>query len=103
MYVTYLLNVYLFCQIKLIRVKSDEFFESFDASADLYKKYQMAIHGESAEECDESFLCFFVRHTLEVHFVFKQFLYLIKFMIRKWVLLNFMEVMYDVIDIHYQY
>ncbi|XP_031849457.1 arginyltransferase 1 isoform X2 [Nomia melanderi] len=53
-------------KINLIRVKSDEFFESFDASADLYKKYQMAVHGESAEECDkELFLYFFVRHPLE--------------------------------------
>ncbi|XP_076647874.1 arginyltransferase 1 isoform X2 [Halictus rubicundus] len=53
-------------EIKSVRVKSDDFLESFDASADLYKKYQMAIHGESAEECDKkTFLYFFVQHPLE--------------------------------------
>lgn len=88
----------------MVRVKSDEFFESFDASADLYKKYQMAIHGESAEECDkELFLYFFVRHPFEVHFVSSSFFYFIKYMVHKWVLVNFVKVMYDIICIDYQY
>ncbi|XP_076375230.1 arginyltransferase 1 isoform X2 [Megalopta genalis] len=53
-------------QIKLVRIKSDEFLESFDATADLYKKYTMAIHGESEDTCDKkSFLYFFVQHPLE--------------------------------------
>ncbi|XP_033342621.2 arginyltransferase 1 isoform X5 [Megalopta genalis] len=53
-------------EIKLVRIKSDEFLESFDATADLYKKYTMAIHGESEDTCDKkSFLYFFVQHPLE--------------------------------------
>lgn len=50
---------------------SDEFLNTLDESASLYKKYQMAIHGDPPEECDrKSFLNFLVKSPLQVHFVF---------------------------------
>ncbi|XP_046752563.1 arginyl-tRNA--protein transferase 1 isoform X1 [Diprion similis] len=48
-------------QIKLVSVSSEEFLDTFELSANLYKKYQMAVHKDSAEECDKQsfteFLC----------------------------------------------
>ncbi|XP_032662853.1 arginyl-tRNA--protein transferase 1 isoform X5 [Odontomachus brunneus] len=53
-------------QIKLVRVMSDEFLTTLDASASVYKKYQMAIHGDSPEECDrKSFFNFLVKSPLQ--------------------------------------
>ncbi|XP_053983187.1 arginyl-tRNA--protein transferase 1 isoform X3 [Hylaeus volcanicus] len=53
-------------QMKLVKVMTDEFTDTFDASAKLYQKYQMAIHGESSEECDEmSFVNFLVKNSLQ--------------------------------------
>ncbi|XP_046752568.1 arginyl-tRNA--protein transferase 1 isoform X4 [Diprion similis] len=48
-------------EIKLVSVSSEEFLDTFELSANLYKKYQMAVHKDSAEECDKQsfteFLC----------------------------------------------
>ncbi|KAL0118103.1 hypothetical protein PUN28_009046 [Cardiocondyla obscurior] len=53
-------------QIKLVRVMSDEFLDTIDASASLYKKYQMAIHGDTPDQCDQkSFFSFLVRSPLQ--------------------------------------
>ncbi|XP_032662679.1 arginyl-tRNA--protein transferase 1 isoform X3 [Odontomachus brunneus] len=53
-------------EIKLVRVMSDEFLTTLDASASVYKKYQMAIHGDSPEECDrKSFFNFLVKSPLQ--------------------------------------
>lgn len=50
---------------------SDEFLTTLDASASVYKKYQMAIHGDSPEECDrKSFFNFLVKSPLQVYFVY---------------------------------
>ncbi|XP_032691511.1 arginyl-tRNA--protein transferase 1 isoform X1 [Odontomachus brunneus] len=58
-------------EIKLVRVMSDEFLTTLDASASVYKKYQMAIHGDSPEECDrKSFFNFLVKSPLQVYFVY---------------------------------
>ncbi|KAL0118102.1 hypothetical protein PUN28_009046 [Cardiocondyla obscurior] len=53
-------------EIKLVRVMSDEFLDTIDASASLYKKYQMAIHGDTPDQCDQkSFFSFLVRSPLQ--------------------------------------
>ncbi|XP_020290235.1 arginyl-tRNA--protein transferase 1 isoform X1 [Pseudomyrmex gracilis] len=53
-------------QMKLVRVMSDEFLSNFDVSANLYKKYQMAIHGDSPDECNQtSFYNFLVKSPLQ--------------------------------------
>lgn len=57
--------------MKLLRVMSDEFLKSLDESANLYKKYQMAIHNDDPEDCDKSsFFRFLVKNSLQVHFCF---------------------------------
>lgn len=57
--------------MKLVRVMSDEFIETLNISADLFKKYQMTIHRETEEESDnKSFFNFLVKSPLQVHFVF---------------------------------
>lgn len=62
--------------MKLVRVLSDEFWNTLDASAGLYKKYQMAIHGETPDQCDQkSFFNFLVRSPLQVHFVSNLFVF----------------------------
>ncbi|XP_024889146.1 arginyl-tRNA--protein transferase 1 isoform X3 [Temnothorax curvispinosus] len=53
-------------QMKLVRVMSDEFVNTLDTSASLYKKYQMAIHGDTPDQCDKkSFFSFLVRSPLQ--------------------------------------
>ncbi|XP_020290238.1 arginyl-tRNA--protein transferase 1 isoform X3 [Pseudomyrmex gracilis] len=53
-------------EMKLVRVMSDEFLSNFDVSANLYKKYQMAIHGDSPDECNQtSFYNFLVKSPLQ--------------------------------------
>ncbi|EFN77973.1 arginyl-tRNA--protein transferase 1 isoform X1 [Harpegnathos saltator] len=53
-------------QMRLVRVMSDEFLSTLGASASVYKKYQMAIHGDSPEECDrKSFVNFLVKSPLQ--------------------------------------
>ncbi|XP_072761279.1 arginyl-tRNA--protein transferase 1 isoform X4 [Anoplolepis gracilipes] len=53
-------------QMKLVRVMSDEFLSTFDVSTSLYKKYQMAIHNDPPEECDQkSFFNFLVKSPLQ--------------------------------------
>ncbi|KAL6259837.1 hypothetical protein P5V15_009747 [Pogonomyrmex californicus] len=53
-------------EIKLMRVMSDEFMSTFEVSASLYKKYQMTIHGDTPDECDQkSFFDFLVRSPLQ--------------------------------------
>lgn len=60
--------------MKLVRVMSDEFLTTFDVSANLYKKYQMTIHGDSPDECNQSsFYNFLVKSPLQVHFVSNRF------------------------------
>lgn len=50
---------------------TEEFLKSLDTSANLYKKYQMAIHGDEPEECNKkTFINFLVKSPLQVHFVF---------------------------------
>jgi len=57
--------------MKLVRVMSDEFHNTSDVSADLFKKYQMAIHNDSPEQCDrKSFFNFLVKNPLQVYYVF---------------------------------
>jgi len=56
--------------MKLVRVMSDEFHNTSDVSADLFKKYQMAIHNDPPEQCDrKSFFNFLVKNPLQVYFV----------------------------------
>lgn len=63
---------------------SDEFIDTLDASVEVYRKYQMAIHKESPEQCDKmSFFEFLVRNNLQVFFA----------------ILNILKVMYDIIII----
>lgn len=65
--------------MKLVRVMSDEFLNTLDASANLYKKYQMAIHGDTPDQCDrKSFINFLVRSPLQVHFVSNLFVFMNK-------------------------
>ncbi|XP_012218425.2 arginyl-tRNA--protein transferase 1 isoform X1 [Linepithema humile] len=53
-------------QMKLVKVRSEEFLNTFDASANLYKKYQMAIHGDLPDQCDKkSFFNFLVKSPLQ--------------------------------------
>ncbi|XP_017761459.1 PREDICTED: arginyl-tRNA--protein transferase 1 [Eufriesea mexicana] len=53
-------------QMKLVRTMSDEFIKTLKVSANLFKKYQMTIHGESEEELDdESFSNFLVKSSLQ--------------------------------------
>ncbi|CAL1682932.1 unnamed protein product [Lasius platythorax] len=53
-------------EMKLVRVMSDEFLSTFDESASLYKKYQMVIHNDPPEECDQkSFFNFLVKSPLQ--------------------------------------
>ncbi|XP_029676857.1 arginyl-tRNA--protein transferase 1 isoform X3 [Formica exsecta] len=53
-------------QMKLVRVMSDEFLSTFDASANLYKRYQMVIHNDTPEECNQkSFFNFLVKSPLQ--------------------------------------
>lgn len=61
--------------MKLVRVMTDEFLSTFDTSANLYKKYQMTIHGDSPDECSQSsFYNFLVKSPLQVHFVSNLFM-----------------------------
>ena len=54
---------------------SGEFLNTLDESANLYKKYQVAIHEDEPEECDKSsFLNFLVKSPLQVHFAFCSYL-----------------------------
>lgn len=56
--------------MKLVRVMSEEFLETHDKSAKLYKKYQMTIHKDKPKNCDKrAFIDFLVRSPLQVHFV----------------------------------
>ncbi|KAK9301253.1 hypothetical protein QLX08_006330 [Tetragonisca angustula] len=53
-------------QMKLVRTLSDEFIKTLKVSANLFKKYQMTIHGETEEESDdESFFNFLVKSSLQ--------------------------------------
>ncbi|XP_035740076.1 arginyl-tRNA--protein transferase 1-like isoform X3 [Vespa mandarinia] len=53
-------------EIKLVRVRTEEFLKSLDISANLYKKYQMAIHGDEPEECNKkTFVNFLVESPLQ--------------------------------------
>ncbi|XP_043271014.1 arginyl-tRNA--protein transferase 1 [Venturia canescens] len=53
-------------ETKLVRVMSDEFLETLDVSASLYKKYQMAIHKNEPEECSKQFFFnFLVKSPLQ--------------------------------------
>ncbi|RLU23926.1 hypothetical protein DMN91_004134 [Ooceraea biroi] len=53
-------------QMKLVRTMSDEFLNTLDVSADLFKKYQMAIHNDPPEQCDRrSFVNFLVKSPLQ--------------------------------------
>ncbi|XP_029676856.1 arginyl-tRNA--protein transferase 1 isoform X2 [Formica exsecta] len=53
-------------EMKLVRVMSDEFLSTFDASANLYKRYQMVIHNDTPEECNQkSFFNFLVKSPLQ--------------------------------------
>ncbi|XP_014486231.1 PREDICTED: arginyl-tRNA--protein transferase 1 isoform X2 [Dinoponera quadriceps] len=53
-------------EMRLVRVMSDEFLDTLDTSASVYKKYQMAIHGDPPEECDrKSFFNFLVKSPLQ--------------------------------------
>lgn len=53
-------------EMKLVRVMSAEFFDTIEHSANLYKKYQMAVHGDSPEECNhESFFNYLGKSPLE--------------------------------------
>lgn len=52
--------------MKLVKVLSDEFIMSLDKSASLYKKYQMAIHGDDPTECNKkAFVKFLVKSPLQ--------------------------------------
>lgn len=63
--------------MKLVRVMSDEFLNTLETSASLYQKYQMAIHGDTPEQCNQkSFLNFLVRSPLQVHFVSNLFVFI---------------------------
>ncbi|KYN00160.1 PREDICTED: arginyl-tRNA--protein transferase 1 isoform X3 [Cyphomyrmex costatus] len=53
-------------QMKLVRVMSDEFLNTLETSANLYKKYQMTIHGDTPEQCDQkAFYNFLVKSPLQ--------------------------------------
>lgn len=53
-------------EMKLVRTMSGEFIETLKVSANLFKQYQMTIHGESEEESDEkSFFNFLVKSPLQ--------------------------------------
>ncbi|XP_043265261.1 arginyl-tRNA--protein transferase 1 isoform X2 [Colletes gigas] len=53
-------------EIKLVKVMTNEFKRTFDESANLYKKYQMAIHGDPPEECEKkSFFNFLAKNSLQ--------------------------------------
>ncbi|XP_036147593.1 arginyl-tRNA--protein transferase 1 isoform X3 [Monomorium pharaonis] len=53
-------------QTKLVRVMSDEFLTTLETSAKLYQKYQMAIHGDTPDQCNQSsFVNFLVRSPLQ--------------------------------------
>ncbi|KAK9301252.1 hypothetical protein QLX08_006330 [Tetragonisca angustula] len=53
-------------EMKLVRTLSDEFIKTLKVSANLFKKYQMTIHGETEEESDdESFFNFLVKSSLQ--------------------------------------
>jgi len=62
--------------MKLVRVMSDEFLNTLETSANLYKKYQMTIHGDTPEQCDQkAFYNFLVKSPLQVHFVSNLFVF----------------------------
>ncbi|XP_036147592.1 arginyl-tRNA--protein transferase 1 isoform X2 [Monomorium pharaonis] len=53
-------------ETKLVRVMSDEFLTTLETSAKLYQKYQMAIHGDTPDQCNQSsFVNFLVRSPLQ--------------------------------------
>ena len=50
-----------------MQVLSEEFLSTFEESAKLFKKYQMAIHKEEPEECDNrTYFSFLVKNPLKV-------------------------------------
>ncbi|XP_050469410.1 arginyl-tRNA--protein transferase 1 isoform X3 [Bombus huntii] len=63
-YMGFLVNSPL--QMKLVRTMSDEFIKTLKISANLFKKYQMTIHGETEKESDDkSFFNFLVKSSLQ--------------------------------------
>ncbi|XP_014599794.1 PREDICTED: arginyl-tRNA--protein transferase 1 isoform X1 [Polistes canadensis] len=53
-------------QIKLLRVMTEEFLKTLDRSANLYQKYQMAVHGDEPQECNKkTFVNFLVKSPLQ--------------------------------------
>ncbi|XP_023248172.1 arginyl-tRNA--protein transferase 1 [Copidosoma floridanum] len=53
-------------EIKSLRVMSDEFLDLLDDEADLFKKYQMAIHKDTLEDCNKlAFFEFLVQNPLQ--------------------------------------
>ncbi|XP_066584197.1 arginyl-tRNA--protein transferase 1-like isoform X3 [Prorops nasuta] len=53
-------------KMKLVRLNSEEFYNTLNASVSLYTKYQLKIHGDPPEECDKKcFLDFFVKTPLQ--------------------------------------
>lgn len=53
-------------EMKLVRTMSDEFIKTLKISANLFKKYQMTIHGETEKESDDkSFFNFLVKSSLQ--------------------------------------
>ncbi|XP_074102536.1 arginyltransferase 1 isoform X2 [Cotesia typhae] len=53
-------------QVKLVRVSSEEFMETLNQSVELFKKYQIAVHNDEEDECDEqSFLNFLGKTPLK--------------------------------------
>ena len=56
--------------MRLVRVLSEEFLNTFDESTKLFEKYQMTIHKEKPKDCDRSaYFDFLVRSPLQVHYV----------------------------------
>ncbi|XP_015586969.1 arginyl-tRNA--protein transferase 1 [Cephus cinctus] len=53
-------------EMKLVRVMSEEFLNTLDVTVNLYKEYQMAIHGDPPEKCDKkTFFNFLVKSPLQ--------------------------------------
>lgn len=57
------------CKVSLVKTGTEAFGQTFNAGASLFAKYQMAVHNDEPDDCDEEqYLGFLVDSPLKVSF-----------------------------------
>lgn len=54
-------------KVSLVKIGTEEFAQTFDDGANLFAKYQIAVHNDQPDDCDmEQYLQFLVQSPLQV-------------------------------------